>query len=348
MKKVENVNTNKYSRQILFWPHGEMDQHILSKKRVTIIGVGALGTVIANHLVRAGIGAVRLIDRDFVEESNLHRQMLFDEDDVKNKLPKVIAAEKKLKLINSEVYIESVIDDVNATNIEDYIKDVDLVLDGTDNLETRFLINDACVKHDIPWIYAGVIRSRATTTTIIPNKTPCFSCLYPTDDVDKGETCDTVGVINTVVHIIASYQATEALKFLIEDHHSLREEMIQMDVWKNDFDTFPFQLSLNPDCPCCQKRQFKYLDDKKEADQLISSLCGRDTIQFTPRTKENIDLEKLKTKWIKLGKAELTPYLLRLYYEDFEISIFKSGRILIKGTTELSTAKKLYNMLIGK
>ncbi|MDQ0255849.1 adenylyltransferase/sulfurtransferase [Evansella vedderi] len=343
-----NVNVNKYSRQILFWPNGQESQQLLQSKTVSIIGIGALGTALANHLVRAGIGEIRLIDRDFVEESNLQRQMLFDEKDVNSNKPKAIAANEKLSIINSEVKIIPIVNDVNNGNIESLVSGSDLILDGTDNMETRFLINDVSIKLGIPWIYAGVVHSRAMTATIIPGITPCFACLFPNVGSGHGETCDTVGVLSTAVHIIASYQATEAFKLLIEHETYRREDMVQLDIWKNDYETFPFQYSLNPDCPCCRKKQFAYLDNKT-SDKLVSSLCGRDAIQITPlgNEEESLDLTYLKDKWSKIGKVEQTPFLLRLNYEDYQISLFKTGRIIIKGTTDTEIAKRLYSTLVG-
>lgn len=341
-----NKYKNKYSRQLLFWPEGELSQEKLSNKIVTIVGVGALGTALANHLVRAGVGEIRLVDRDFVEESNLQRQMLFDEKDASDHLPKVIAAKKKLVSINSSVTIKSFIEDINCNNIEEIVIGSHLILDGTDNMMTRFLINDISQKLKIPWIYGGAVHSRGMTTTIIPNKTPCFRCLFPDFEIGHGETCDTVGVLSTVVHIIAAYQATEALKLLIEQEHSVREEMIQLDVWKNDFDLFPFQFSLNEQCPCCQKGDFEFLN--KQSNDFVSSLCGRETIQITPSKQKLIDFDDVIKKWENIGELKQTPYLLRLTYEHYKLSLFKNGRLLIQGTNDKEVAKRLYTTLVGQ
>ncbi|MCT8138776.1 ThiF family adenylyltransferase [Anaerobacillus sp. CMMVII] len=344
---MDNIFT-RYSRQLLFWPEGKVSQEQLSKKTVTIIGIGALGTALANHLVRAGIKELRIVDRDIVEESNLQRQMLFDEQDARNHIPKAIAAKQKLSAINSAVKIVDYIEDVNTNNIEAIVSGSDLILDGTDNMRIRYLINDISIKLAIPWIYGGVVHSRGMTTTIIPNKTPCFRCLFPNIETGHAETCDTVGVLSTVVHIIASYQATEALKLLIEDTEALREEMIQLDVWKNDFDEFPFQNSLNKECPCCQKRNFDFLNMKHSA-QLISSLCGRDSIQIAPMNEAiTLNFDDIITRWSNIGKIEKTPYLLRMKYDDYQLSLFKNGRLLIHGTTDTMIAKRLYSTLVGE
>ncbi|RXJ03814.1 thiazole biosynthesis adenylyltransferase ThiF [Anaerobacillus alkaliphilus] len=338
----------KYSRQLLFWPEGNTSQEKLSKKIVTIIGMGALGTALANHLVRAGVGRIRIVDRDFVEESNLQRQMLFDEHDALHHLPKVVAAKEKLALINSSVDITYYIEDVNASNIEEIVKGSDLILDGTDNMTTRFLINDISHKLGIPWIYGGVVHSRGMTTTIIPYKTPCFRCLFPDAEIGHGDTCDTVGVLSTIVHIIASYQATEAFKLLIEDTHSVRQEMLQIDVWKNDFDEFPFQHSLNKTCPCCQQKNFTFLENAKYT-SLVTSLCGRNSIQITPESfQNNINFDDFHTKWTRVGNVVRTPYLLRLTYDEYTLSLFKNGRLLIQGTNDQTIAKRLYTSLVGE
>lgn len=340
--------SNKYSRQILFWPDGNFSQEKISKKTVTIIGMGALGTALANHLVRAGIAELRIVDRDIVEESNLQRQMLFDEQDARDHIPKVIAAKQKLNSINSAVKVIDFIEDVNASNIEAIVTGSDLLLDGTDNMKIRFLINDISIKLGIPWIYAGVVHSRGMTTTIIPNKTPCFRCLFPNAEAGHGDTCDTVGVLSTVVQVIAAYQATEAFKLLIEDVYSLRDEMIQLDVWKNDYDEFPFQNSLNKACPCCQKRKFEFLESDTSS-QLITSLCGRNSLQITPMNNfVKINFDDLSKKWEKIGEVDKTPYLLRLKYEEYNISLFKNGRLLVQGTSDQATARRLYSTLVGE
>lgn len=342
---MDKINS-KYSRQILFWPDGKTSQEKLSSKSVTIIGMGALGTALSNHLVRAGVGELKIVDRDFVEESNLQRQMLFDENDALEHKPKVVAAMEKLSLINSNVKIDPYIEDIHANNIEKIVKGSDLILDGTDNMQTRFLINDVSIKLGIPWIYGGVVHSRGMTTTIIPNQTPCFRCMFPNLETGHGETCDTVGVLSTVVHVIAAYQATEAFKLLIEDNSFLREDMVQLDVWKNDFDLFPFHLSINEACPCCKNRNFEFLS-KNSRGHLISSLCGRNSIQITPEDERVINFNDLFAKWSKLGDVKKTPYLLRLTYGDYQLSLFSNGRLLVQGTTDQTIAKRLYSTLVG-
>jgi molybdopterin/thiamine biosynthesis adenylyltransferase len=343
---MDHMNYSRYSRQVLFWPDGNASQSRLHTKIVTLIGAGALGTVIANHLVRAGIGELRLVDRDVVEESNLQRQMLYDEKDVKSKAPKAIAASQKLKRINSEVNIIPHVQDVNPSTIEDIVLGSHLIMDATDNMETRFLMNDVSIKHNIPWIYGGAIRSRGMTMTIIPEKTPCLRCLFHGSYEQHGETCDTVGVLGPLVHIVASYQAVEALKLLVGHDSSLQKDFMQLDIWYNDFDVMPLSSSMNETCPCCQMKQFDYLTHQSN-ETLFSQLCGRDSVQINPSKKQDINFDVWEKKWAALGKVERTPFLLRLIYESYRLTLFKDGRLLIHGTNNITEAKQIYAKIIG-
>ncbi|MBU8906034.1 ThiF family adenylyltransferase [Desertibacillus haloalkaliphilus] len=334
------------SKQVFIWPELEKDRKLLGSKTVTIIGVGALGTVAAHHFVRTGVGNIRLVDRDFVEESNLQRQMLFDENDVKANTPKVIAAKKKLERINSNVTIVSLIQDVNATTIEEIVEGSDVIIDATDNMETRFLINDVSVKHDIPWIYGGAIHTRGMFFSVIPGHTPCLRCLFPTSSQNHGETCDTVGVLGPLVHIIASYQVTEALKILLDYKQNRNRHLNQLETWEYDFDGLPIEHSRNPNCECCVERTFNYLNQQSNQ-LLISQLCGRDSIQITPTETIRIDLKAWAKKWRPLGDVTCTPFLLRLHYQNYQLTLFQDGRLLIKGTEDEREAKKLYSNLVG-
>lgn len=325
---------------------GDFNIEILRNKKVSLIGVGALGTVIANQLVRIGVGEIRLIDRDFVEESNLQRQMLFDEQDAKERLPKAIAAVQKLEQINSKVTLTPFITDVHAGTIESLVQGVDIILDGTDNMETRFLINDVSVKYNIPWVYGGAIHSRGVSTTIIPMKTPCFRCLFHQAQSQHGQTCDTVGVLGPVVHIIASLQVAEALKFLKNDFSLIRKDMIQVDIWNHDIDFLPIENNINPNCPCCQQKIFEYLHRQVE-DNLLSQLCGRDSIQITPSSKQKVNLAIWEKKWSSLGHTERNPFLLRLHYQSYRLTLFTDGRLLIQGTDDPKIARRIYAQLMG-
>lgn len=318
----------------------------LRKKKVALVGVGALGTVIANHLARVGIGELRLIDRDYVEESNLQRQVLFNEEDAQRQLPKAIAAMEKLQRINPSVTLIPHVTHLQPSNAHELIAGVDLILDGTDNLETRFLINDLSIKYNIPWIYGGVIHSRGVSATIIPRVTPCFRCLFDRPHGAHGQTCDTVGVLSPIVNIVAAFQVAEALKLLTDSLTVLRKQMLQINIWNHDLDYLPIENGINPACPCCQQHKYEFLEQKID-EKLFSQLCGRDSIQITPSTKQNINLTHWQEKWANLGNTEINPFLLRLNYQNYRITLFKDGRVIIQGTTDDNVAKKMYSQLIG-
>lgn len=330
----------RYSRQMLFAPIGQDGQERLQKSRVLIVGMGALGTAVANHLVRAGVGVVRFADRDFVELSNLQRQMLFDEDDVRQTLPKAIAAERKLKKINREIEIEGLVIDVTVENINRLLDGIDLVIDGTDNFATRFLLNDAAFKKGIPYIYGGVVGSRGMSALFIPNETACLRCFI--DHESSNETCDTVGVISPVVDMVASYEATEALKYLIGDNQ-LRNTLITIDLWQNR----TFELKLNhvkTNCPTCQTKEYPAL--KGNHDDIVTTLCGRDSVQI--KGKQNISLEDWAYRLERIGKVKKTPFLLQVILPEGEtLVLFPDGRTLIQGTNDVVRAKTLYARYIG-
>ncbi|MCF6092922.1 ThiF family adenylyltransferase [Microaerobacter geothermalis] len=337
----------RYSRQLLFPPIGREGQEKLANSRVTIVGMGALGSVHANHMVRSGVGYVRIIDRDFVEPSNLQRQILYDESDAKENLPKVIAAKKKLEAINSDVTIDAVLTDLNALNAEDLLKESDLVLDGTDNFQVRFLINDVCVKHGIPWVYGGAVSAKGMFAVIRPGITPCLRCLFH-QPVESGhtETCDTVGVIAPVVSIIASFQAVEALKILVGDEEHINPNLEHYLVWENQHMQMSIKKARNPECPSCGKREFEFLDPAKETNQAVS-LCGRNTVQILPSHQQKLNLDLLASKLKNIGKTEQNHFLLRFYIDDYNLVIFPDGRVLVQGTDDLTVARSLYAKYIG-
>jgi adenylyltransferase/sulfurtransferase len=286
---------------------------------------------------------VRFIDRDFVELSNLQRQMLFDEQDARESVPKAIAAERKLKQINSEINIEGIVGDLTPANIEDVAGDVQLILDGTDNFQTRFLMNDYAFKRKIPFIYGGVVASRGMQAVFIPEKTPCLRCLI-TESAGGGETCDTSGVIAPVVDIVASYEATEAIKYLVGRHEALRSTLLSFDVWHGIFQEIKFNQPKK-DCPTCQQKVYPSLEIKE--DQFITSLCGRETIQITPSKKQAWDLVHWKKRLEKVGNVQLTPFLLRAEVEDLRLVLFTDGRVMIQGTEDRTRAKAVYAKYIG-
>lgn len=337
------MNEERYSRQELFSEIGREGQELIQEGSVLIIGCGALGTLLANNLVRAGVGRIRIVDRDFVELDNLQRQALFDEEDVRRRLPKAVAAMEKLKKINSTIRIESEVLDVNHRNIEALITPVDLVLDATDNMETRFLINDACIKNMVPWIYGGAVASYGMTMNIIPGKSACLRCIIE-KVLPPGTTptCDMVGVLNSVPAIIASIQSTEALKILmgrcVPDNG-----LIYIDVWQRRFSQL--HLKRQPNCPTCVQMEFDFLHGKGLSETF--SLCGRNAVQINPPSNNEINLEKLKESLITVGKVYYNGYFLSFKIDQYELIVFPEGRTMVKGTTDESIARSLYAKYVG-
>jgi len=341
--KKEQLKDSRYSRQILFSEIGEDGQEMIQKASVLIIGCGALGTMSANHMARAGIGRIKIADRDYVELDNLQRQIMFDEDDARDRLPKVFAAEKKLKKINSEIRIEPLFQDVNPSNIEPLVCTVDLVLDATDNIETRFLINDACIKNGVPWIYGGVIGSSGMTMNIIPGKSACFRC-FNENPPPPGimPTCDTVGVLNGVPGIIASIQVTEALKILT-GRQKASNVLLHIDLWESMFSQL--KITQNPDCPTCGLGRFDFLSGDTYSETF--SLCGRNAVQITPAGDNIIDLKTMKERLMPLGDVHDNGFFLSFKIDRYELNIFPEGRTMIKRTTDESIARSLFAKYIG-
>lgn len=335
--------SERYSRQVRFFGIGEAGQKKLLQAKTAIIGMGALGTVIANNLIRSGVGYVKIIDRDFIEKSNLQRQVLYNEDDIKKGLPKAVAAAEHLKRVNSEVTIEPVVADVNAGNITNLIKDVDLIIDGSDNFEVRFLINDASIKQNIPWIYGGALGSYGVTMNIIPGKTPCFRCL-----VDKmpsagaHDTCSTAGVLNMITGIIANYESVEALKILL-DSSSIRTGVLFIDIWDNVIETFEIKNNLK--CKACVERDYEFLNRKFSS--YASSLCGQNAIQIIPAAEGNLDFKVIYDKLKKAGDVTCSKFFLSFKKGDVEFTLFSDGRAIIKNVTEERAARAVYAEYIG-
>jgi len=330
----------RYSRHILLKEIGEKGQVKLSKSSVVIIGCGALGTAIANILVRAGVGEIQIVDRDIIEMSNIQRQSLFDEKDVG--LPKAWVAAKKLRKVNQKIKIKSVIEDLNNSNIEGVIESADLVIDGTDNMETRFLINDVCIKHKIPWIYGSAIGTYGMSMNILPDSTPCFRCIFPKlPDAGALPTCDTAGVLNTIPSIIGSIESTEALKILLGKN--INSNLLIYDVWAHDFQSV--KIKKNSKCECCVKHNFEFLNAKKKT--RIVSLCGENAVQITPAKTGMLSFESLAQKLQKSGKVEVTNFFLKFTVDSYQINIFKSGRAIVYGTNNEKTAKSLYAKYVG-
>lgn len=336
------IVSNRYSRQAIFPRIGSNGQEKLAQSRVAIIGVGALGSVIANNLSRAGIGYLRLIDRDFVELSNLQRQSLFNEADVRDNLPKAVAAVRYLQTVNSQIELEPVIRDLNAGNVESLLTDIDLVLDGTDNFETRFLLNDACVKNNIPWIHGAVLGSYGLTMNIIPGITACYRCTMPNIPEAIGETCSSLGVLNMITGIIACYQSAEAVKILI-DSPDIRSESLFIDVWNHSFQSR--KLPANAECPTCVKHDYVYLASRQET--YTTTLCGQNAVQVVPGVYKKINFSDLANRLRPLGMLEYNRFTMRFCTDDIEMILFADGRAMIKNVAKEDKAKALYAEYFG-
>jgi adenylyltransferase/sulfurtransferase len=294
-------------------------------------------------LARAGVGRLRIVDRDFVEFTNLQRQTLFTESDAAARLPKAVAAKGRLSQINSSITIDAIVADVNNSSIEALIAGCDIVIDGTDNFQTRYLLNDACVKHNIAWIYGAAVSSYGTTMTIIPGKTACLRCVFEEmPDPGSSPTCDTAGVIMPIIQTVAATQVSEALKLLVGDVGSLHHSLMQLDVWTNE--RHSIKAARNGDCICCSKRQFDILDS--DSPEFSAVLCGRNAVQISP-SSNGFDLEALAMRLQNLGEVTANQYLLRFTTGENELTIFSDGRAIIKGTDDVSIARSLYAKYIG-
>jgi adenylyltransferase/sulfurtransferase len=335
---------DRYARQRLFSPFGKEGQARLAASRVSLIGCGALGTHIAQHLVRAGVGRLRVCDRDFVELNNLQRQVLFDEQDVRDNLPKAAAAAAKLKRINGEVDVDGRVVDVNPSNVESLIGDADLVLDGTDNFETRFLLNDACLKLTKPWVYGGCVGADGMVLAVLPGKTACFRCFVP-DAPEPGSvaTCDTAGVLGPAVGVVASLQSAEALKILTGHPEALAEGLVTVDVWGNRQNVF--RMARNPECPACGKRRFDFLEGGSAG--AATTLCGRNAVQIRPASDASIDLGALERRLSAVGEVRRNEYLLRLDADGYEVTVFPDGRAIVRGTDDPVRARAVYAKYVG-
>jgi molybdopterin/thiamine biosynthesis adenylyltransferase len=346
MERKGKSMLDRYSRQTLFGPIGKDGQKRLGDSTVTIIGCGALGTVLANNLCRAGVGQLIIADRDYVELSNLQRQILFDEDDVTHHLPKAIAAVEHLRRVNSDVKVEALIEDINLDGIEALVQESDLVLDATDNFETRYLLNDACIKHRRPWIYSGVIASYGITMNILPGETPCLRCAFPEmPQPGSTPTCDTAGVLNGIVGTISGIASTEALKILLGSER-VSQAMLWVDLWENTFERI--ELPRQPDCPACGQHQYDFLNT--EGGPAATSLCGRNAVQVrggNGRQTTRMDFAALAERLQMVGEVHHNQYLLRLLVEHYDITVFPDARAIIKGTDDEQVARSVYARYIG-
>ncbi len=317
------------------------------EKTAVLVGCGALGCTSANLLARSGVKRLKIIDRDYIEESNLQRQSLFDEEDIKKNLPKAIAAQEKLKKVNSHVQIESATVDLNPSNVETLLENAHIVIDGTDNFETRFLINDYCVKKGVPWIYGACIGSAGLTMNIIPSKTPCLRCVL--EDIPPFgtvETCDTEGIIAPIASMIASIQAAEALKILTDNYDALNKGLLNIDLWRNEIKRFHGKgIKENTSCVTCKQYKYEFLSNNSYS--MTSTLCGRNSVQILHPQGMELDMSRLAERLGKVGNVTFNSFLLRLKTDKYELTVFPDGRAIISGTNDVSVARGLYAKYIG-
>jgi molybdopterin/thiamine biosynthesis adenylyltransferase len=334
----------RYSRQILFRGIGTEGQRRLASGRVAIVGCGATGSALASLLARAGVGTLRIIDRDYVEASNLQRQSLFDEKDAAESLPKPIAAARKIAAFNSEIAVEPRVEDVVPGNINALLDGMDVILDGTDNFETRYLLNDYAVKNSLPWIYTAAVGSYGVTLNVLPGKTACLACVFP--DAPRGmvETCETSGILNTVVNLVASIAATEAVKLLVGGGavQHLRKTLWSFDVWTNEQAEIA-AANPRPDCRACGERDFVHLAGEGRPH---ITLCGRNSVQIHERARP-VDFAEMRQRLEAHGLVRHNEFVLKFWREPYEITLFPDGRAIIKGTTDTGIARSLYARYVG-
>jgi adenylyltransferase/sulfurtransferase len=346
----ESASFDRYSRQVRFAGIGSAGQQRLSAAKVLLCGCGALGTILADTLVRAGVGWLRIVDRDFVDLTNLQRQVLFDEQDVADHLPKAVVAANRLSKINSQIAIEPHVADVDWRNIRDLASGVDLILDGTDNFETRFLINDVSLETGIPWVYAGVVGSHGQTMPIFPNRSACLRCVIESPpDPGTTETCDTAGVIAPAVHMVTALQATTALKILSGQPDLVKPQLTIVDVWDGSLRQMNLSgLYERGQCPACgPERRRDWLTGGQSSQSTI--LCGRNSVQISPAERVALSLDDLARKLVPLGQVTRNPFLLRFIPIDqsLQLTVFKDGRAIVQGTEDVSVAKGCYARYIG-
>jgi molybdopterin/thiamine biosynthesis adenylyltransferase len=335
--------SERYSRQILFKSIGEAGQKKIQKKHVLVLGSGALGTANAESLVRAGIGKLTIIDRDYVETSNLQRQQLFSEKDAEEKIPKAIAAKHRLNQINSDVEIDAHIMDATSTSLVPLLEGVNLIIDATDNFDIRFIMNDLFQQYQIPWIFGSCVGSTGMSYTIFPSESPCLNCLLHAMPL-SGATCDSVGIISPAVQMVAAHQTTEALKILVEDYDSLRTRLVTFDLWNNHFQTINVDRAKKVDCPTCGVNPiYSFLNYQSQTKTEV--LCGRDTVQM--RASRTFNLDDLAVQLKKIGPIKLNPFLLSIDYQTYRVVFFRDGRTFVHGTNSIEQAKRIYYQLVG-
>jgi adenylyltransferase/sulfurtransferase len=335
-------NGERYSRQVLFAGIGAGGQERLAHSRVVLVGCGATGSASAGMLARAGVGFLRLIDRDYVEPSNLQRQVLFDESDAAESLPKAVAAARKIQAFNAEICTESCVADLSPSSAEALLSRADLILDGTDNFETRYLVNDFALKNSVPWIYAAAVGSYAVTMNILPGETACLACMFPEQPRGTVETCDTAGILNSAANWVASVQTTEAIKLLVGARDSMRRSLLSFDLWRNDFAEIAARLA-DPDCRACARHEFLHLAGEGRPH---ITLCGRNSVQIHERRRP-VDFAEMQRRLGPHGMVRHNDFVLKFWREPYEMTLFPDGRAIIKGTTDTAIARSLYARFVG-
>jgi adenylyltransferase/sulfurtransferase len=351
---IDGSDQNRYHRQMLLPQLGQQGQRRLASGRVLLVGCGALGTIMAEQLARAGVGFLRIADRDVVELSNLQRQVLFDEQDAREGLPKAVAAANRLRRINSSVTIDAQVVDVHAGNIEQLVggdsqSPVDLILDGTDNVETRYLINDVAVKRGIPWVYGAAVGSEGRVMSVLPGKTACLRCVFA-DPPGPGQlaTCDSAGVLGPAVGVVASLQACIAIKILSGNDDAVGEQMTVIDLWNNRLHTVSLAGARCDDCLTCGARRFEFLDQKRGS--AAASLCGRNAVQIRPMSRDGVDLPRLAARLETAGTVQPTPYFVRCTLAEFagiSLTVFPDGRVIVHGTGDVARARSISARFVG-
>jgi len=334
----------RYSRQERFTPIGRKGQERLRAARVLVVGCGALGSALAETMVRAGVGRLTVVDRDLVETSNLQRQTLFEEEDAARARPKAVAAEARLRRLNSDVAVSGVVVDVDPTNADGVVGEADLVLDGTDNFEARYLVNDVCLRARVPWVYGACVAAHGTALAIRPGRTPCLRCVLGERPASgSAETCDTVGVVGPIVQVVAGVQAAEALKLLAGDEEALLAGLLTVDLWAGTFEVMDLR-GREPWCPSCVDQRYDYASSSARAS---SVLCGRDAVQLRGDAEAMVDLGALAARLRPAGEVTANDHLVRFRSSDAELVVFADGRAIVKGVADVARARSVYARYVG-
>jgi molybdopterin-synthase adenylyltransferase len=335
-------HAERYSRQVLFPGIGQSGQQKLAESRVAIVGCGATGSAIASLLARAGVGTLRIIDRDYVEPSNLQRQTLFSEADAAESMPKAFAAARQIAAFNSGIIVEPLAADLTPSNIEELLAGIQLVLDGTDNFETRYLLNDFAIKHSLPWIYTAAVGSYGVCLNILPGQTSCLACIFPDAPHGAIETCETAGILNSTVNLAASIAVTEALKFLVGAQDRIRKTLLSFDVWRNDRAEIDAS-NPRPGCRACGQRDFIHLAGEGRPH---ITMCGRNSIQIHERSRP-LDFSEMTARLEPHGTVRHNDFVLKFWHDPYEMTLFPDGRAIIKGTSDVAVARSLYARYVG-